>query len=116
MRTECSGTDAEEVIEIMKASMVDCHENELSMLDFSQSQGGSQRSKGSQIKQFVAGLQRIADKEGRTVFNVAELKELIANSCLKLKGGPMDTIHTLNENGFLLKKSAGNYQLSSTNY
>ena len=80
MRTECSRKDAEEVIEIMKASMVDCHENELSMLDFSQATQSQSRksSKSSQIKQFIDILVQKAQKEGRKVFNITELKQLIS--------------------------------------
>ena len=81
MRSECSGTDAKQVIEIMKASMVDCHENELSTLEssFSQSQTiqGKSKSKSSQMKNFIAILVRVADSEGRKLFNMNELKRLI---------------------------------------
>jgi len=57
MRSECLGSDAEEVIEIMKASMVDCHENELSSIDgFSQSQSGSRASSKSGNYELCVGL------------------------------------------------------------
>ncbi len=55
MGLECSDRDAEEMIEIMKAVMVDCHENELSSIDgFSENQSGSRASsKSGQIKRLV---------------------------------------------------------------
>ena len=112
------GRDAEEVIEIMTASMVDCHENELSLIDgFSESQAGSRpSSKSGQIKKFVGMLAVLQKKEGRKLFQLSELKELILNSDLKFKGmSPMDVIQQLNLNNYLLNKGGGNYELSVAN-
>ena len=72
----CTGDDAREVIEIMKASMVDYYENELGMLDFSRSLNGSGTSKSSFIKSYVTALQKLADKKKSNMFNVTELKNL----------------------------------------
>ncbi len=115
MRSECSGKDAEEVIEIMKASMVDCHENELSMIDeFNEHQAGSKASsKSSQIKKFVGLLVALQKQQGKKSFHLTELKELILKTDLKIKGmGSMDVIHMLNSNNFLLNKGGGNYELT----
>lgn len=81
MRKECSGKDANEVIEIMKASMVDYYENELAIIESSLSQSFSgSKGKGSAIKQFVAILQNIAERERRNMFNFNELRKLITVS------------------------------------
>jgi hypothetical protein len=115
MRSECLGSDAEEVIEIMKASMVDCHENELSSIDgFSESQSGSRASsKSGQIKRLVGMLVALQKREGRKLFQLSELKELISQTDLNMKGmSTMDVIHMLNTNNFLLNKGGGNYELS----
>jgi len=55
MGLECLGRDAEEMIEIMKAGMVDCHENELGSFDgFSENQSGSRTSsKSGQIMRLL---------------------------------------------------------------
>lgn len=79
MRTECSGDDAREVIEIMKASMVDYLENDLDQLEFRATQGGSQaRGKSGAIKQLVFKLQQISDREHKDIFYFNELKDLIS--------------------------------------
>ncbi len=77
MRSVCTGSDAREVIEIMKASMVDYYENEDGLLDLTRCQNGSGSSKGSQIKQFVAILEKISQQKGSSIFSFDELKSLI---------------------------------------
>ena len=72
----CTGDDAREVIEIMKASMVDYYENELGMLDFSRSLNGSGTSKTSFVKSYVSALQKMATKKKSNLFTGAELKTL----------------------------------------
>jgi DNA helicase MCM8 len=49
MRQECTRTDALEVIEIMKVSMVDYYSDEMGELDFSRSMNGSGGSKSSMV-------------------------------------------------------------------
>lgn len=116
MRSECSGRDAEEVVELMKASMVDCHENALSSIDgLSASQMGTRArsSKSAQIKRLVDALKALQKREGRKLFHLSELKELIVQTDLAIKGmSTMDVIDMLNNNNFLLKKGGGNYELS----
>ena len=82
MRSVCTATDAKQVIEIMKSSMVDYYENELAMMDLSTtlngtaSSGGGRTSKSASIKQFVAVLQRVADDKKDKQFTTDEIKSL----------------------------------------
>ena len=113
MRSECSGRDAEEVIEIMKASMVDCRE--LKSIDGSseRQKGARAPSKSAEIKRFVGILAALQKKEGRRVFHLNELKELAGQADLKIKGANgVDVIDILNTNNVLLIKGGGNYELS----
>lgn len=115
MRSECSGRDAEEVIEIMKAGMVDCSENELKPIDgFSESQTGARApSKSAEIKRFVDILLALQKKEGRKKFHLNELKELVLQADLKIKGAnAVDVIDILKANNVLLIKDGGYYELS----
>jgi DNA helicase MCM8 len=79
MRTVCSGSDALEVIEIMKASMVDYYENELGMLDLTSvtntTANGTTR-KSTTIKQFVCILQKISEEKKDNMFNYDEIRAL----------------------------------------
>lgn len=77
MRTTCTANDAQEVIEIMKCSMVDYYENELGELDFSRSLNGSGVSKCSSVKEFVNVLQKVCDEKKSNKFTYDELKSLI---------------------------------------
>ena len=77
MRTICSRRDALDVIEIMKASMVDYGDDEFALLDQSSlNSSGSSSSKSSLIKQFVLTLQRISDDKKSDLFNFDEIKAL----------------------------------------
>lgn len=75
LRKQCSRLDACEVIEIMKASMVDYYEDELGILDFTRSQNGSGSSKSATIKQFVSILQKISNEKKTDLFNFDQIKE-----------------------------------------
>ncbi len=77
LRSTCTADDAQEVLEIMKASMVDYYENEQGKLDFSRSMNGSGFSKALSVKDFVRYLQQVADQKKSNKFTYDELKELI---------------------------------------
>ena len=77
LRDTCTASDAKEVIEIMKASMVDYYENELGELDFSRSLNGSGISKCSSIKELVGILQQVSDRKKSNKLSYDELKQLI---------------------------------------
>lgn len=77
LRTECSKQDALDVIEIMKASMIDYYENDLSLLDMTESMSqGGRKSSSSYVKQFVSILQRISDEKKSDLFSFEEIKAL----------------------------------------
>ena len=76
LRTQCSRIDALQVIEIMKASMVDYYEDENGILDFSRSLNGSGSSKSAMIKQFVALLQKISTSQKSEEFSFEQIKEI----------------------------------------
>jgi DNA helicase MCM8 len=123
LRPECSGDDAKEVIEIMKASMVDYYENELGILDmtsagFSGSQcmppSLMQGSKSQRIKVFVSCLQKIAQNRENNLFNVNEIKDLYNKMNFTAKGisSHIELIEMLNTYSFILKKGSS-YSVSN---
>jgi DNA replicative helicase MCM subunit Mcm2 (Cdc46/Mcm family) len=76
LRTLCTGDDAREVIEIMKAGMVDYNENELGMLNFPKSLSKSGKSKSSFIESYLDELLNMAKKKKSKMFHEQELKNL----------------------------------------
>ena len=112
LRSEATGQDAIEVIEIMKHSMIDVYCDELGEMDFSRSLHGSGMSKGKTKKNFVDALQREAERRGDNTFNTDELKRVAEYIGLPLEKFT-EVLASINDQGFLLKKSAHLYQLSS---
>lgn len=76
LRNECSRSDALEVIEIMKASMIDYYEDENGILDFTRSLNGSGSSKSAMIKQFVALMQKVSSQQKSDEFTYDQIKEI----------------------------------------
>lgn len=79
MRKTCTKSDALEVIEIMRSSMVDTFDNELGLLDVSISRSqvvSSGNSKSAQIKDFVGILQAVSEKKKSLLFSLEDIKEI----------------------------------------
>ncbi len=118
LRSVCIKRDALDVIEIMKASMVDYCDNDnlTSMLDLTTTGGSS--SKSSMIKQFVSILQRVSDEKRSDLFNFDEIRVLFEKSYLKIKNinTTGDLINLLNNANYLLKRGPKLYKLASSNF
>uniref|UniRef100_UPI00398E7D0C DNA helicase MCM8 n=1 Tax=Pristiophorus japonicus TaxID=55135 RepID=UPI00398E7D0C len=112
LRENATKSDAEDVVDIMKHSLLDTFSDELGRLDFQRSQHGSGMSNRSQAKKFVAALNRIAEQTYKTVFEFQQLKQLareIQIQVFDFEG----FIHSLNDQGYLLKKGPRLYQLQT---
>nr|CAD7259416.1 unnamed protein product [Timema shepardi] len=108
-------TDALDVVEVMKYSLVDTLSDEFGHLDFNRSQHGSGISTKNQAKTFIAALQRRADGQSRSVFSVQEMKE-VANMAGVQVTDFFSFLSALNVQGFLLKKGPNLYQLLTVDY
>ena len=98
--------DALDVIEMMKASMVDTFADDLGVVDFNRAgMGSGAMSDRAAAKKFLPILQQAASDQGKRVFSVDEMKRLAAVGKITLKGNFNDFLETLNTQGFLLKKS-----------
>ncbi|KAG5857422.1 hypothetical protein ANANG_G00019300 [Anguilla anguilla] len=105
LREKATKTDAEEVVEIMKHSMLDTYQDEFGRLDFDRSQMGSGMSKRSQVKKFVAALNQIAERTYKTTFELQQLRQLSRE--LNIQVADFEGfISSLNEQGYLLKKGS----------
>ncbi|KAL4623943.1 DNA helicase MCM8 [Arapaima gigas] len=112
LREEATKSDAEDVVEIMKHSLLDTYMDEFGRLDFERSQLGSGMSNRSQKKKFVAALNQIAARTYRNVFDYQQLRQVAIELHIQVADFE-GFISGLNEQGFLLKKGPKTYQLQT---
>jgi DNA helicase MCM8 len=115
LREEATEKDAQDVVDIMKYSMVDTLSDGYGNVDFQRSQNGSGTSSKNQGKIFITALQRRADAQSRSVFTIQELKEVAQLTRIKVSDFHSFLL-TLNVQGFLLKKAPKLYQLLTVDY
>jgi DNA helicase MCM8 len=115
LREEATERDAQDVVEIMKYSMLDTLSDSYGSIDFQRSQNGSGTSSRNQGKRFISALQRRADAQSRSVFSIQELKEVVHLAGIQVSDF-YGFLSTLNVQGFLLKKASKLYQLLTVDY
>ncbi|KAG5881754.1 hypothetical protein JTB14_029082 [Gonioctena quinquepunctata] len=110
LREEATKEDAEDVIEIMKFSLIDIFTDSSGVLDKTRSQNATGTTTKSQITKLLRLVQRKSDAEAKSIFTRNELKEMG-----ELVGIARDKFYTVLENlniqGFLLNKGQNRYQL-----
>ncbi|XP_054033214.1 DNA helicase MCM8 isoform X2 [Dryobates pubescens] len=112
LREEATKEDAEDVIEIMKYSMLGTYSDEFGKLDFERSQHGSGMSNRSQAKRFVSALNSIAERTYNNLFDLQQLRQVAKE--LQIRVADFESfIGSLNDQGYLLKKGARLYQLQT---
>ncbi|KFV61734.1 DNA helicase MCM8, partial [Dryobates pubescens] len=112
LREEATKEDAEDVIEIMKYSMLGTYSDEFGKLDFERSQHGSGMSNRSQAKRFVSALNSIAERTYNNLFDLQQLRQVAKE--LQIRVTDFESfIGSLNDQGYLLKKGARLYQLQT---
>ncbi|XP_039594602.1 DNA helicase MCM8 isoform X2 [Polypterus senegalus] len=112
LREIASKQDAEDVVEIMKHSLLETFSDEFGKLDFERSQLGSGMSNRSQAKKFIAALNKISGQTYTNIFTFHQLRQ-IAND-LQIKVADFEGfISSLNEQGYLLHKGTKIYQLQT---
>ncbi|NXV06002.1 MCM8 helicase, partial [Cettia cetti] len=112
LREKSTKEDAEDVIEIMKYSMLGTYSDEFGKLDFERSQHGSGMSNRSQAKRFVSALSSIAESTYSNLFDLQQLQRIARE--LHLRVSDFESfIGSLNDQGYLLKKGSRVYQLQT---
>ncbi|XP_054676602.1 DNA helicase MCM8 isoform X2 [Grus americana] len=112
LREKSTKEDAEDVIEIMKYSMLGTYSDEFGKLDFERSQHGSGMSNRSQAKRFVSALNSIAERTYNNLFDLQQLQQIAKE--LQIQVSDFESfIGSLNDQGYLLKKGARVYQLQT---
>jgi DNA helicase MCM8 len=105
--------DAEDVIEIMKYSMMDTYSDDFGVLDFHRSQHGSGMSSRNQAKRFVAELNRISERTYNSLFSIQQMRQIAKDMRLRITNFD-DFIASLNHQNFLLQKGPRVYQVQSS--
>ncbi|UJR35560.1 hypothetical protein I4U23_028313 [Adineta vaga] len=110
LREECTKSDALEVVQIMRASMIDTYTDENGQLDFSRLQHGSGMSRASEVKKMMNAIRCVSEKKKSPMFSKADLKQLATE--IKINMDKFDELLTkLNDHGYLLKKGVNLYEV-----
>eukprot|EP00048_Salpingoeca_helianthica_P006883 m.104013 g.104013 ORF g.104013 m.104013 type:complete len:536 (-) comp14161_c1_seq3:36-1643(-) len=115
LRETVSAGDAEDVVELMKCSLFDTYCDEFGQLDFQRSQLGSGMSKKAQAKRFIEELQRRAQDSYNSIFSKHDLRCIVSELGMKISSFE-DFLSSLNHQGYLLKKGAQSFQLTTTDF
>ncbi|XP_034350833.1 DNA helicase MCM8 isoform X1 [Arvicanthis niloticus] len=112
LREEATKEDAEDIIEIMKHSMLGTYSDEFGNLDFERSQHGSGMSNRSTAKRFISALNSIAERTYNNIFQFHQLRQIAKE--LNIQVADFESfIGSLNDQGYLLKKGPKIYQLQT---
>lgn len=112
LREEATKEDAEDIVEIMKYSMLGTYSDEFGNLDFERSQHGSGMSNRSTAKRFISALNGIAERTYNNLFQFHQLRQIAKE--LNIQVADFENfIGSLNDQGFLLKKGPKVYQLQT---
>ncbi|XP_035865471.1 DNA helicase MCM8 isoform X3 [Phyllostomus discolor] len=112
LREQATKEDAEDIVEIMKYSMLGTYSDEFGNLDFERSQHGSGMSNRSAAKRFISALNNIAERTYNNLFQFHQLRQIAKE--LNIQVADFENfIGSLNEQGFLLKKGPKAYQLQT---
>ncbi|XP_048956618.1 DNA helicase MCM8 isoform X2 [Canis lupus dingo] len=76
LREEATKEDAEDIVEVMKYSMLGTYSDEFGKLDFERSQHGSGMSNRSTAKRFISALNNIAERTYNNLFQFQQLRQI----------------------------------------
>ncbi|XP_006894296.1 PREDICTED: DNA helicase MCM8 isoform X2 [Elephantulus edwardii] len=112
LREQATKDDAEDIVEIMKYSMLGTYSDEFGNLDFERSQHGSGMSNRSTAKRFISALNNIAERTYNNLFQYHQLLQIAKELNIQVVDFE-NFIGSLNDQGFLLKKGPKVYQLQT---
>ncbi|XP_004634339.1 DNA helicase MCM8 isoform X2 [Octodon degus] len=112
LREKATKEDAEDIVEIMKYSMLGTYSDEFGNLDFERSQHGSGMSNRSSAKRFISALNNIAERTYNNLFQFRQLRQIAKEVNIQVVDFE-NFIGSLNDQGYLLKKGPNVYQLQT---
>ncbi|XP_029449349.1 DNA helicase MCM8-like isoform X2 [Rhinatrema bivittatum] len=83
LREKSTKDDAEDVVEIMKYSLLGTYSDEFGKLDFERSQHGSGMSNRSKAKRFVSALNSVVERTYNNLFEFQELRQIAKEMQIK---------------------------------
>ena len=111
LRTEATGADAVDVVEVFQQCMRDVRADSAALGPII---GGSKPmglAKASKL--LIAALNKHSERSRTSMFSVAEIKEVMMRAKIEVRS--FDSLmHALNEQGFLLKKGTNIFQLQTS--
>ncbi|KAJ8045687.1 DNA helicase MCM8 [Holothuria leucospilota] len=112
LREKTTEQDAQDVIDLMKFSMIDTYSDQFGFLDFQRSQHGSGMSSRSQAKRFISILNGVAERTYNNIFTVQQMREIAMEASIRVPDFE-GFIASLNNQSYLLKKGPRVYQLQT---
>ncbi|XP_075420095.1 DNA helicase MCM8 [Tenrec ecaudatus] len=112
LREQATKEDAEDIVEIMKYSMLGTYSDEFGNLDFERSQHGSGMSNRSSAKRFISALNNIAERTYNNLFQFHQLRQIAKELNIQVVDFE-NFVGSLNDQGYLLKKGPKVYQLQT---
>ncbi|XP_045778501.1 DNA helicase MCM8 [Maniola jurtina] len=109
LREEATARDANDVISLVKHSLMDTFSDEFGNIQLSRSINGSGVSSRNKVKKFLDVLTRRSHQLGKDVFTRQELKEI--HKSAGIAGDPNDLIEAMHVHSYLLLKGSNTYQL-----
>lgn len=116
LREVATEADAQHVVALMRASMVDVFANEHGFLDFSRSQQGSGMTGRAAAKRLVAILQAAAERKLCSTFSFAQIRQFVSESGLVFREELCHVVESLNHQGYLLKAGPKLYRLETAGF
>ncbi|XP_058143519.1 DNA helicase MCM8 isoform X4 [Dasypus novemcinctus] len=96
LREEATKEDAEDIVEIMKYSMLGTYSDEFGNLDFERSQHGSGMSNRSAAKRFISALNNIAERTYNNLFQFYQLWQIAKELNIQVRQLSPNTLIDLN--------------------
>ncbi|XP_063375575.1 DNA helicase MCM8-like [Cydia amplana] len=111
LREDATVQDANDVISLLKHSLIDTFSDEFGNIQLSRSINGSGVSSRNKLKKFLDALTRRAHQLGKNVFTRQEMIQV--HRAAAVAGDPNDLIEAMHTHSYLLLKGSNLYQLIS---
>ncbi|XP_049692661.2 DNA helicase MCM8 [Helicoverpa armigera] len=109
LREEATVNDANDVISLLKHSLIDTFSDEFGNIQLSRSINGSGVSSRNKLKKFLDALTRRSHQLGKDIFTRQEMVQI--HKAAGVAGDPHDLIEAMHIHSYLLLKGSNTYQL-----
>lgn len=110
LRETVTRSDAVDVIQLMRRSLLDVAMDGMGTIDFSRSVGAGGMSMQRQVKTLIGALNKLARQRGSNRFTRDEIEQVVTEMRMQINS-LTDLIETMNQQSYLLKKGHRVYQL-----